>query len=207
MKILNSYAGIGGNRKLWGGVDVTAIEFNEKIAQIYKDNFPDDEVIVTDAHEYLLKHYMEYDLIWSSVPCQSHSRVARLGVHAGTVKPVFIDMKLYQEILFLKHNSKALWVVENVIPYYQPLIPAKKIASHLFWSNFPITDIENKGRGHHSGVVNLQKRKGFDLSKYSGIDKRQVLRNCVEPEVGLHVLNCALASKKIYMENSQALLF
>ena len=34
----------------------------------------------------------------------------------------------------------------------------------------------------------LQKRKGFDLSKYEGIDKKLVLRNCVESEFGLHIL-------------------
>ena len=49
MKILNLYAGIGGNRKLWENVSVTAIEYDAKIAEIYKDLYPNDEVIVTDA--------------------------------------------------------------------------------------------------------------------------------------------------------------
>lgn len=49
VKILNLYAGIGGNRKLWDNCEVTAIEINPLIAKIYKDHFPDDEVIVTDA--------------------------------------------------------------------------------------------------------------------------------------------------------------
>lgn len=69
MKILNLYAGIGGNRKLWEGHEVTAIEYNQDIANIYKDFFPDDSVIVADAHQYLLDHYKEYDFIWSSPPC------------------------------------------------------------------------------------------------------------------------------------------
>ena len=50
MKILNLYAGIGGNRKLWGGVDVTAVEINPDIAAIYQDLFPDDTIIIDDAH-------------------------------------------------------------------------------------------------------------------------------------------------------------
>jgi site-specific DNA-cytosine methylase len=87
MKILNLYAGIGGNRKLWGDVEVVAVENNEKIAQIYQDFFPGDKVILGDAHKY------------------------------------------------------------------------------------------------------LEERKGFDLSKYSGIDKRAILRNCVEPETGLHIFS------------------
>ena len=56
MKVLNLYAGIGGNRKMWGGnkdLKITAIEYDPKIAEIYKQNFPEDEVIVCDAHEYL----------------------------------------------------------------------------------------------------------------------------------------------------------
>ena len=38
MKVLNLYAGIGGNRKLWTDVEVTAIENNESIAAIYQDD-------------------------------------------------------------------------------------------------------------------------------------------------------------------------
>lgn len=137
MRVLNLYAGIGGNRKFWEGVSVTSVEYNEKIAVIYRDLFPQDELIITDAHDYLLKHYMDFDLIWSSVPCQTHTVMARFGVIAGKAKPVFPDMKLYQEILFLVHNSKALWVVENVIPYYKPLIPAKKLGGAFVLVKLP----------------------------------------------------------------------
>lgn len=57
IKVLNGYCGIGGNRKLWENVEVTAIDNNQEIAKIYKDNFPNDNVIIGDAHEFLLKHY------------------------------------------------------------------------------------------------------------------------------------------------------
>ena len=67
-KVLNLYAGIGGNRKLWEDVEVTAVEYDEKIADIYKDFFPNDTVIVSDAHDYLKKHYSEFDFIWASPP-------------------------------------------------------------------------------------------------------------------------------------------
>ena len=62
LKVLNLYAGIGGNRKLWKDVDVTAVENNPEIAKIYQDFFPNDKVIVTDAHKYLLEHFEEYNL-------------------------------------------------------------------------------------------------------------------------------------------------
>ena len=85
MKILNLYVGIGGNRKLWGNEhQITAVEIDPKIAAIYQEFFPNDEVIVADAHEYLLKHYKEFDFIWSSPPCPSHSHIRKeLAVETG----------------------------------------------------------------------------------------------------------------------------
>jgi len=78
MKILNLYCGIGGNRKLWQGHEITAVENNEQIAKIYQDYFPDDKVVVGDAHQYLLEHFEEFDFIWSSPPCPTHSQLGRL---------------------------------------------------------------------------------------------------------------------------------
>ena len=76
MKILNIYAGIGGNRKLWGGEhEIIAVEHNPDIAAVYQDLYPNDTVIISDAHTYLLEHYKEFDFIWASPPCQSHSRI------------------------------------------------------------------------------------------------------------------------------------
>ncbi|GAF94116.1 unnamed protein product, partial [marine sediment metagenome] len=87
MKILNLYAGIGGNRKLWtpngDEHEITAVEHDPKIAEIYQDFFPNDKVVVGDAHQYLLEHYKEFDFIWSSPPCPTHSDIRRCGVHAG----------------------------------------------------------------------------------------------------------------------------
>ena len=64
MKILNLYAGIGGNRKLWGSEhQITAVEYDPAIAAIYSDLYPQDELIIGDAHEYLAKHFDEFDFI------------------------------------------------------------------------------------------------------------------------------------------------
>ena len=147
MKILNLYAGIGGNRKMWGDEDkITAIEFDENIAKIYKNNFPKDNVIITDAHKYLEEHFREYDFIWSSPPCPSHSRARKMlsmkKKKDGTVyeqnKPEFPDMKLYEEIIFLQNYYEGIYCIENVIPYYKPLIEPQKIGRHLFWSNIKL---------------------------------------------------------------------
>ena len=70
MKVLNLYSGLGGNRQLWKNCDVTSVEYDPKIGEIYKQQFPNDKLIIGDAHEYLLKNCQEnFDFIWSSPPC------------------------------------------------------------------------------------------------------------------------------------------
>jgi DNA (cytosine-5)-methyltransferase 1 len=194
MKILNLYAGIGGNRKLWGDEhQVTAVEYDPDIAAVYRSFFPQDELIVADAHEYLENHYSEFDFIWSSPPCQSHSsiRFNRAVKYLGS-KPIYPDLSLYEEIMFLQSYFEGLWVVENVVPYYKPLIPAQKINRHLYWSNFEISYLPMKPENIRSiQIPELQELHGFDLSGHKLKNKRQVLRNCVSPEVGLHILKLA----------------
>ncbi len=194
MKILNLYAGIGGNRKLWGDDHkITAIENDPQIAKIYQDFFPKDKVIVADAHQYLLDHFKEFDFIWSSPPCQTHSQIRyNIGFKADRkyrkVDAVYPDMSLYQEIILLDKFFKGKYVIENTIPYYKPLVPGKEIAGHIVWSNFFINDIDAGNRNHRGGTVNtLQDRKMLDISGYNIPNKRQILRNCVEPETGLHI--------------------
>ena len=193
MKILNLYAGIGGNRKLWGeGHEITAIEFDENIAKIYKDLYPKDNVIVTDAHQFLLENFMNYDFIWASPPCQSHSSFRQnICVRFRGTEPVYPDMKLYQEIIFLQHNFKGKFVVENVKPYYEALIkPNIELERHLFWSNFEIKDMKfEKTNIRTAQIKDLEQQHGFDLSNYKLSNKRQVLRNCVNPKLGKHIFD------------------
>ena len=196
VKILNLYAGIGGNRKLWGDEhEITAIEFNKEIAETYKKFYPRDEVIVGDAYEYLLKHYDEFDFIWASPPCQTHSKMRYLASKRGSYEAKLPDLSLYELILFLQHFCKdKLWVVENVVPYYEPLIkPTLKLDRHLFWSNFSIVEKNfEKPKIKHNKVTGKTERYGISLD---GIKlkhrKDQIIRNCVNPELGLHILNCA----------------
>lgn len=211
MKILNLYSGIGGNRKLWGNEhEITAVELEPNIANIYKDFFPNDKVLVEDAHAYLLEHYKEYDFIWASPPCPSHSQLGRLRVLSDDKKtgsylskPRYPDMKLYEEIILLKHFFQGKWCVENVIAYYEPLIRPVEIQRHHFWTNFNIRKIELSDDRFADGKIDdWQKNLGFDLSGYTGIDKRKTLRNCVRPELGLHILNEAMEVKGFVMNQT-----
>lgn len=195
MKVLNLYAGIGGNRKLWEGVRVTAVEKRDDIAEVYKHYFPEDELIIGDAHQYLLDHYEEFDFIWSSPPCQTHSRARLWGFKNNRkVEKKYPDMKLYQEIIFLKHYFKGKWLLENVNPFYDPLIPPSlELGRHFFWSNFKLRKFK-----FHEADINKGDRQewselhGFDLSIFK-IDSRkdQIYRNCVHPETGLQILEQA----------------
>lgn len=195
MRILNLYAGVGGNRKLWGSEhQVTSVESNPEIADMYKSFYPQDILIVEDAHQYLLNHYTEYDFIWSSPPCPSHSRSRFWGMNRG-YDPVYPDMKLYEEILLLTHYFKGKWCVENVIPFYAPLIPPQKVGRHLYWANFPVPTVASKSLSHIQNSLSLlEEYFGFTISdkKYSG-DKRVILRNCVEPDIGKAILDASIS--------------
>ena len=204
IKVLNLYSGIGGNRKLWDSVrndlEITAVENNEKIAKIYQDFFPNDKVVIDDAHDYLLKHFKEFDFIWSSPPCPSHSRIRKCFVgkdNKGQNKPIYPDMKLYEEILFLQHYfNKGKFVVENVRSFYEPLIEPQEIALHYFWTNFYINPYKVESREHYSPLEVLAKLKGVEIKELEGVDKRVVLRNCVEPQLGLHIFQEAFKEYK-----------
>ena len=196
MKILNLYAGIGGNRKLWGNEhEITAIEYDQATADVYKKYFPNDNIIVTDAHKYLLNNYKDYDFIWSSPPCPTHSDIRRCGVHAGQYEALYPEMSLYQEILLLMNFAPIhqKWVVENVRPYYTPLIPpTKKLHRHLYWANFPIGNHEVKDQRKHDKIVGNECIYGFEVKTSSIKDKRKALRNMVDPDLGNYILDCAL---------------
>jgi len=203
MKILNLYAGIGGNRKLWGDEhEITAVEIVPEIAKIYQDFYPNDKVIVADAHQYLLDHYKEFDFIWSSPPCPTHSQIRyNIGFKADRkykkVEAVYPDMALYQEVILLKYWFSGKWVVENTIPYYEPLIVGQKVGGHIIWANYHINPFDIGNRNHRGGTVEtLQDRKTLDISKYDIQNKRQILRNCVEPELGKHIFQEAFSEYK-----------
>jgi len=197
MKILNLYAGIGGNRKRWGEEhEITAVEINPTIAKVYQDLYPNDEVIVGDAHEFLLKYYDQYDFIWSSPPCPSHSRVRKATTHQNP--PIYPDMKLYEEILFLEGYFAGEWVVENVISWYQPLIRPYEYQEHYYWASFVISGDKRADRFHDEGIEALQRLKEIDLSKYKfeGISKVKILRNAVEPKAGKRIFDMAFNNKQ-----------
>jgi DNA (cytosine-5)-methyltransferase 1 len=197
IKVLNLYACLGGNRYKWENCEVTAVEWDVELARLYQERFPNDKVIVADAHQYLLDHYKEFDFIWSSPPCPSHSRIRITQKTKDNFKPLYPDLKLYEEIIFLENYFEGKFVVENVIPYYEPLIPAQKRGRHLYWTNFKLPT--NIGERKLDGILCSMKDEHKKLQVFHDIEVnanvggyRDVLRNLVDYEAGLTIYNTAM---------------
>ena len=214
MKILNLYACLGGNRYKWDEVandlEITAVELDPEAAGLYQERFPNDRVIVADAHQFLLDHYKEFDFIWSSPPCPTHSRLATSN--KNRIKMKYPDMKLYQEVIFLDNFFNGKYVVENVIPFYTPLIPAKKRGRHLYWTNFNLpNDINERpaigiGQGLNE-VKRLCEFHDYDFYKYKGKQPmNKMARNLVDYEAGKTILETAIGVQK-QNNNNQIQMF
>lgn len=189
MKILNLYAGVGGNRLHWKGHHITAVESNEKIAAIYKKQFPDDTVIVGDAKQYLLSNYKQFNFVWASPPCQENSRLQR-----ARCAPGFPDLSVYELFIFLNTHFQGKFLVENVEPFYKPLIEPQRLGRHCFWANFRLPSIVAPSIDLINATVpELLQWLGFEksmkLAPYrTGSNYSQVLRNCVHPVIGAAIL-------------------
>lgn len=203
MKILNLYACLGGNRYKWTPKgdehEITAVELDPELARLYQERFPNDKVIIADAHQYLLDHYKEFDFIWSSPPCPTHSNLTISHKTKQSFIPKYPDMKLYQEIIFLDNFFDGKYCVENVTPYYEPLIKAKKRGRHLYWTNFNLPNY--LGERQLPGILSQMKKEleilcifhEIDLSGYKGEqDKRKIARNLVDYEAGKTILDTAM---------------
>jgi len=116
---------------------------------------------------------------------------------AGSYLPIFPDLKLYEEVIFLQNYFNGKWVVENVNPYYDVLVPHKvKLGRHIIWSNFTIPNKDfNDNMSHNErGYI---KTSWFDLTDFKiNHRKDQIIRNCVDPKAGLYIFKCAFKIKQ-----------
>jgi DNA (cytosine-5)-methyltransferase 1 len=196
-KVLNLYACLGGNRYKWTDCEVTAVELDPELARLYQERFPNDTVIIADAHQYLLEHYKEFDFIWSSPPCPSHSRINISQYTRESWTPKYPDFNLYQEIVFLDNFYDGKYCIENVIPYYKPLIAAQERGRHLYWTNFNLPNILCKRTNPDLSrtkdlIAVLSKFHDYDFSQYKGEQRMdKIARNLVDYEAGLTIFNTA----------------
>lgn len=183
---------------------------------IYERLYPHDRVHETDAHLYLMNHLKEYDFVWSSPPCQSHSRMLKATRH-DSQRTRYPDMSLYAEIIYLQHNHKGKWVVENVDPYYGAMRPdgvfMQRIGRHIFWSNFQIyaDDVPvPEGFAYIADLAGKQQMMDWlgihyeeNIYYESNHCPVQILRNAVHPKMGLQVLQSALDAGAGYVDSSE----
>ncbi len=219
MKILNLFAGIGGNRTLWGDKHkITAIENNQQIACIYHKRFPKDKIIIGDAYDYFLSHFHEFEILWASPPCTSHTNLLHSIVgnryNGKNWKVKLPDLRLYSLILFCKHHFRGGWIIENVKGYYKPLVqPNTIIGRHWIWSNIPINNkrqgkIEHLSREEYEkNIEKVLKSKQISKEIYEALlnldlmTRKQIINNCVLPKEGLYLLKCVVEKKQKSIEN------
>lgn len=220
VKILNLYAGVGGNRTLWGDKhEVTAVEYSTHIAFCYSKRFPNDNVIVGDAMEYCLYNYDKFDFIWASPPCPTHSRMNNVNHKRGIRN--YPDMSLWQLIIYLQkfsvYDGKNIkYCIENVIPYYPPLIKPTFVGHrHFFWANFHIPEKDfgrewfsvcnarqNTRRDVEEHYQELIKVHGFGLefTPYGTGKRSKILQNCVDPHLAKYILDSAFRRTQVSLE-------
>ena len=198
MKVLNAYAGIGGNRHLWPDEwEITAVELDERVAAEYARRYPQDTVLVEDAHAFILNHAHEFDARWSSPPCPTHSRLARnvASRYGRELKP---DPRLWVEIEHLRVLDGP-YVVENVHTYYEPPIPPDVVTErHYYWTSTPPLLVSSIGLA----IVKPETMSGTYAQLY-GLppiphralrDARKAMRNAVVPLEGLELATAAFSA-------------
>ncbi|MCE4607314.1 MAG: DNA cytosine methyltransferase [Desulfurococcales archaeon] len=197
IKILDLFAGMGGVAKgIQGYLDklgldyeYIAVDIDPIVLKLHKEFNPKSIVIRRDAYSFTVDELMQYDFIWASPPCQSHSKLNAIRKRFNP------DHRLWYLIHRL-YNTYRPFVVENVQLYYKPLFkPKTKIGRHLFWSNLPITD----KCSIHLPYKELKMMNIHDLIEYhkvptkiligvSYMRKRKYLRNMVHYSISYCIM-------------------
>lgn len=212
MKILNLYAGLGGNRKSWTNHEIKAVEIVPEIAEIYRKLFPGDQVIIADVMQFVRKENLgSYDFIWASPPCKTHSC-------ATTKKFRYVPdlTSIHGLRIFLDYQCETPYVIENVQPFYKlpkEYQPTFKIDRHLFWANFfvpvpekslinsRISDLPHKRDRSlymRGSIEELASFHNYDLSIIENLSNREsLLRNMTHWKIGKYILDCFMKQKNL----------
>lgn len=223
MKILNLFAGLGGNRKTWSDHEITALEINPGICKIYSELYPNDTIITQDYEEYLRNknNDLDFDLIWGSPPCQTHSHMQVFTRHNKKRQPIPKMDQVQGLALWLKRNTDCKFVIENVIPSYGIVSLEDKgiyhvvLDRHIFYSNFIIKKKKFRSRSSevHGKISGLMRMDAVQLSIYhdlpleiiekvkglqeTGHDHLKVLRNLCDYQIGDYILKQSLKKNNL----------
>lgn len=205
-KVLNLFGGIGGNRRAFDDdkYDVTTVESNQNIAAYYLSEYPQDEVIVGDAYDYLWKNFHKFDFVWASPPCTTHTILNK--VRAGrkykkTFKNDIIklpDPGIFSLIIWMKEIYRGDWVVENVKNGYSfkyfNVKPTAVVGRHYIWSNFHVTEMDVFKKEHVGSIEDICKIKNINYEKFKkwnfNLRKDNIGHNTVLEKYARHVMDC-----------------
>lgn len=127
--------------------------------------------------------------------------------------------RMYQEIILLETVSKGedarfkgKYVVENVIPYYDPLIQAQKRGRHLYWANFLIPQIKHRQSpkigGGKDEVGQWCEFHKYDFRQYKGDQPmNKITRNLVDYEAGKTIFNAARGIVEANNSEQESIIF
>ena len=113
-------------------------------------------------------------------------------------------LNLDQEIIFLDTFFKGKYCIENVKPYYEPLIPAKQRDRHLYWTNFNIPNVlsnrkapnmnmNTKSKGLIEKFLDFHDIKDLVVNYKGKQSKGKIARNLVDYEAGKTIFETMLS--------------
>ncbi len=173
IKILDLFCGLGGVARGFQEYlieknikfEYYAVDIDFKILLTHKILNPKSITIKKDAYSLRDEELKEYDFIWASPPCETHSHLNFYNWNnPKKFKPP--DMRLYKLIKRL-HILNIPFIVENVKPYYKPPIkPCTKIGRHILWSNISLKPFKVNLPNNFTNVKDDVKR----LADYHELD-------------------------------------
>jgi hypothetical protein len=116
-------------------------------------------------------------------------RIFKPYINCSGDGPALEEFGRYKKLIEELHGAKVKLVkIVHGLGFVWCII--YEIGNHLYWSNKTMLTAKiDTYRAHNANIKDLERFKQIDLSKYKfeGIDKRQVLRNMVEPEDGKYI--------------------
>jgi len=161
--------------------EYVAVDNDRKVLQVHSLLNPHSKTVLEDAWLISDDRLLQYDFVWASPPCESHSVLC--WKRKDKPKP---DMRLWWLIRRLR-KLKVPFIVENVRPYYGTILkPTAKAGRHLLWSNLSLKSVQLNSNVTFYDIHNRRDA----LVEYHGLPgwvarvaTRDMLRDMMHPQL------------------------